>query len=44
MTNEQRGDMNDKRLVTTDADCLTTGKAALSCDLTTGAVDAAVQL
>ena len=31
-------------LVTTDADCLTTGKAVLSRDVTTGEVDVAVQL
>ena len=44
MTSEQRDDLLDQQLVTTDADCLPTGKAVLSRDVTTGAVYAAVQL
>ena len=44
MTTVQRGDLWDQQLVTTDADCLTTGKAVLSRDVTTGAVDVVVQL
>ena len=44
MTTEQCDDLWDQQPVTTDADCLTTGKAVLSRDVATEAVDAAVQL